>query len=346
MKRYKVQWAFHQRINDPNIYSKEAPAKEEVGYLLGSWLPRHLKSRAEHPELRQASPEFEQSVKYMAAELPRLVGEGKVWEAYELWEDFYLRFESELGYPLWLAFGTVIVEGSPETGLKNRVKLLPPMDNPLEKYGGGHEFVSLNPTLELVNTFIDEIVGVALRKADLKGIQFTEQQVNAAVQETLKEIGEKYIYLHKEDEPKLYSDLRKGILGRLFPPSSIGLGAFQSWLVQYADFGGAWHPGRHTNEKRAKEQAKVYLERLMGILHQHISAEEHARGRTDYVEAGKKMIRHLKRLIDDGRIWAAYLDFKEFQQAWSRGPLPLEMCMGTMRVIPEPEPEACPGSAC
>lgn len=120
------------------------------------------------------------------------------------------------------------------------------------------------------------------------------------------------------------------------------LSAIQSWLVQYADFGGAWHPGHHTNEARAKEQARGYLQRLLHSLDMHLSAEESARGGTPYVREGEAVLHHVQYLLDNNMIWAAYLDFKKFQEDWnySRGPIPLEMAMGTMRVIPEPEPEA------
>lgn len=345
MKRYKVQWAFGDGVGQPNIYTQEDQARDEVAYLLGSWIQRHLANHVQMIEqgvTRPGSAEFEQAAKYMAEELPRLIGEDKVWEAYNLWEDFYGRFEKEFGYPLLVAIGTVIVQGSPETKLSNRFPLLPVTEEtPADKARReGHKLVTINPLMMLVDRVVMETAEVAERKAELKDIALTNEQFKRAVQETLDEIGNKYSYMHKGDEVPFAQELREGILKRLFPKSSIGLGAFRSWLVQYRDFGGVWHPGRHTNEARAKHQAQEYLETLLHSLSKHVGMEERARGRTEYIKAAQRLIHQVKRLIENGAIWAAYREFIQFQEDWRQEHMfPLEESIGTMRVLPEPEPE-------
>lgn len=321
MKRYKVQSAFYKEIAEPNIYSQEEAAKEKVAYLLGSWLSRHLahyiETVSEFPAEEKGSEEFKNGLRYVATELPRLIS-----------------------------------EGSKNTGLKNRVALMPAMKDPYKKYAKpGQRFVAMNPHRDLFNEFVSQIAEVAVNKASVKGIDLTEEQFRKALQETLDVVGPKYAYLYREDEQKLFAELREGILSRLFPKTSIGLGAFQTWLVQYADIGGAWHPGRHTNETRAKEQAREYLERLIESLGENVQFEEVARGKTKYVKEAHQFLEHIQYLLDNDMIWAAYLDLRQFQDDWSRGKeFPLAMSIGTMRVIPEPEseegPPSCPGRAC
>jgi hypothetical protein len=352
MKRYKTQWAFAKQISQPSIYSNEQAARDDVTYLLGNWLVRNLHSHINAPDYaKKGSAEFEESLRYIAREIPQLISENKVWEAYDLWEDFYLRFQNEFGYPLFLALGTVIVEGSKETGLKNRVPLLEVTEeSPLEKYGKGHKFVQINPVFEIRDRAVIEAAEVAQRKADLKGITITPEQFEKAVEDTMRAMDKKYSYLYRGDEQKLHSDIRQGILDKLFPRSSIGLGALKRWLVQYADMGGAWHPGRHMNEAHAREQAREYLEVLHKTLGKHIEGQKHIQGSEKYIGEATAFRRHLRNLLEHDYVWAAYLDLKQFQEDWSTGLyFPLELSMGTMRVIPEPERESgsyCPGSAC
>jgi hypothetical protein len=127
-----------------------------------------------------------------------------------------------------------------------------------------------------------------------------------------------------------------------------------SWLVQYADFGGAWHPGRHMNEGRAKVQAGEYLMTLLDHLSHHASAEAIGGRRPAYIKAATALVERIHYLLSDDMVWRAYLEYKKFERDWSSQfmPFPLEMAIGTMRVIPAPRPEpeedpsSCPGRAC
>jgi hypothetical protein len=148
--------------------------------------------------------------------------------------------------------------------------------------------------------------------------------------------------MDEESEAKYIAELREGVLRKLFPkPAGIGLGAFTSWRVQYADFGGAWHPGRHTNEERAKSDAKRYMTTLLHHLSVHADSEARAERNPEYVTEADHLAGHIQSLLDQDYVWTAYRDYKAFEERWNHHfyPFSLEMSIGSMRVIPTPEPE-------
>lgn len=122
---------------------------------------------------------------------------------------------------------------------------------------------------------------------------------------------------------------------------SYALGAFQSWLVQYADFGGAAHPSRHTNEERAKMEAEMYLRRLLHHLEVSSSVGAVGARRSEFTREAQRTIVNVTALLGTGNTWAAYQTYKEFEEEWNerQGHFPLTMSIGTMRVIPDPVPE-------
>lgn len=344
MKRYKVQWAFSLQVSEPVVHTVEAAARGEVAYLLGSWI---VKSLEQNIKLRESSslmkhyPEMEEGIRFLIPEIKRLMGLDMVWEAYDLWEDFYLRFENETGNPLYMNLGTVIVEGSPDTGLKNRIPLLDPKSPPpIEKMKGTHLLV--NPHMDLINRTIREVIKVAANKAALKDIKITEEQLDKAIYTTMEVVMNKYPYTDDESEANLVAELREGILRRLFPkPSGLGLGAFNRWLVQYADIVGARHEGRHTQEEIAKADAAEYLKILMHHLGVHADSQERVGRNKKYVKEANEMIQHIYWLLDNNLVWTAYVDFKGFEEKWDQKfeGFPLHLCIGTMRVVPTPEAE-------
>lgn len=342
MKKYKIQAAYSIKINKPSIHSDEVSARGEVAHLLGTWIRRGLQQYLESlsdPNFNRY-PELEEGIRQFLPELRRLMGEGKVWEAYELWEDFYIHFENVTGTPLYILTGSVIVEGSPGTGLKNRLPLMEPEDRPVDRYKG--RFIAVNTMDRRRAQLVKELIPVIINKASIKNIEITEGMFLEAIYLTDMAISGKYSLMDEEAEDQYFAELREGTLRRLFPKlSGLGLGAFQSWQVQYADFGGALHPGLHTNEELAKAQAGEYLTVLMSHLERHSDSEAGTGRNQDYVIEAEVLIRHIEYMIDMGYVWVAYLDYKAFERKWNNefAPFPLEMAIGTMRVIPEPEPE-------
>lgn len=345
MRKYEIQWAYALDIGRPVIHTNEARARGEVAHLLGTWIRRRLGdwlTKANSDPLFKRYPELEEAVQYLAPTLKRLMDEDLVWDAYDLWEDFYIQFENAPGYPLYVMLGTVIVRGSPETGLKNRVPLIKPLGMPpIEKYVEGPTIV-INKTQELKDQMLMELVEVILQKAQLKSIKITQEQFEAAINSVDRRLIEKYPYMDEASEAQYIAELREGILRRLFPKSvGIGLGSLKRWHVQYADFGGAWHPGYHTNEERAKQDAKQYLTTLLHHLSVHADSEARSERNPEYVTEADHLAGQIQYWLDNDAVWAAYLEYKAFEERWNHHfyPFSLEMSIGSMRVIPEPEPD-------
>lgn len=344
MKKYKVQWAYAVDIGTPVVHRDEAMARGEVAHLLGTRIRRNLTDylkRLEEDPGRH--PEFREGLRSFLPQLQQLIGSGNVWTAYELWEDFYLHFENEFDSPLYVIVGAVFVEGTPETGLKNRIPLLERMDvSPMEKYNKGPTQV-INRLDNLKMLMIEELIPVIRNKADLKGIKITDKDFVNAIESAERAVSRKYHYMDEESEAKYLAELREGILRKIFPKlSGPGLGAFKRWSVQYADFGGKRHASIHTNEDMAKGQTKEYLSWLLHHLSSVASMEAHVDRNIDFAMAAEEVDAKVRQLLKEDHVWAAYLQYKEFEEIWndSIGMFPLTMSIGSMRVVPEPEPES------
>src|SRR4029078_7816779 len=312
----------------------------------GTWIRRNLEhflsegGEFEAPE----HPEFFEGMQYLIPQIQQLIQAGKVWDAYDLWEDFYLRFENEFGRPLYAKISTVIVEGSPETGLKNKIPFIERTKiRPIEKYAEkGKITLAINRREDKMAAIVEDLLEVVSNKAQLKNIRITQEQFLKAIVASERALEGKFPYQDEESERQFLEAFREGILRRLFPKDKgMGLGAMRSWLVQYADFGGASHAGRHTNEERAKQDAGDYLMRLVKHLGMHASSEAIAGRNRKYVKSATDLVQRMHYLLSDDMVWRAYLEYKEFEHKWSPifHPFPLEMSIGTMRVLPTPEPE-------
>lgn len=345
MRRYTVQWAYALDIGTPVVHRNEEMARGEVAHLLGTWIRRRLGDwieRTDSSPIFKRYPELEKSVRYLVPTIGRLMQEGLVWDAYDLWEEFYVTFENVLEYPLYVMLGTVIVQGSKETGLKNRVPLIEPMDGPPADYYIKTPTVVINKTQELKDQMIAELLEVIFRKAGLKDIELTREQIEDAIDSTDRRLQGKYPYMDEESEAKYIAELREGILRKLFPKlSGPGLGALQRWMVQYADFGGTWHPARHTNEEMAKDETALHLRTLLHHLGVQADHNSHMERNQEFVAEATELIHHVIYLLDNNMVWAAYLDYKAFEDKWDHhfAPFTLTMSIGSMRVSPEPESE-------
>jgi hypothetical protein len=126
------------------------------------------------------------------------------------------------------------------------------------------------------------------------------------------------------------------------PPEQAGppgpeMGAeFRRWRIQYADFGGSWHPSVHVHEEPLLSELTAWL----WIIIQHMGTQLHTmtfvhpRGRhehfADMTEAMKLITEHLQK----SEVWEAYRVLKEFEGQVSSdlGEFPLWMSIGTVIV--------------
>lgn len=348
MKIYKVQYGYAQDISSPSIHRNEEMAKGEVAYLLGQWLMKNLDSYWRMLEMRGPGEhaEFSQAAQVLVPEIMQLLAQGDVWTAYERWHDFYDRFENEFDFPLFVGIGTVIVETTDPHGPTPRRRLLkkgdvPPMIEHLPE--GGRVRYGMREEHEAVAA-LEDIMRAAAREAEKVGLKVTTDDFNKALNAVTEELAKQFA--GREESPEAMRDFyrraKEGVLRRLFGVSlGYSLGAFQSWLVQYRDFGGIWHPSFHTNEERAKLQAAEYLEAMAHHLDRNIFAESIVGRNEEYVVHGRNLVDRIRNLLADEKVWTAYRAYKEFAEEWEDqvGMFPLSMAIGAMRVIPAPEPE-------
>jgi hypothetical protein len=354
---YKVQWAYSKDIGVPAIHRNEDLAKAEVTHLLGNWIMKNLDSYWRQIVSRRGGhEEFVNSAKLLVPQVQGLIAQGDIWRAYELWQEFYDTYEFEFGFPLFVAIGTVLIETRDPAGPARHRPLMKrgavsPIEEHLKSAKSGVIVGAMREEHEAMWA-LEDIMRSAAEEVEKRGISITMEEFNKLFEAVIKEVQAQGEPKSDEEARSFIAKVKDEVLRRIGGLSmGYNLSAIQSWLVQYADMGGAWHPGRHTNEVRAKEQAREYLERLGQSLSKHVEFESAARGRTKYVREAREFLKHLQYLLDNDMIWAAYLDFRQFQDDWSRGrQFPLDMSIGTMRVIPEPEPEAgphrCQGSPC
>lgn len=341
---YKVQYAYSKEIGSPSLHKSEQMAKGEAAHLLGNWIMKNLDSYWRMLTLRgEKHPEFIEAAKVFVPEILGLLEQGLVWEAYNRWHDFYDRFENEFGFPLFVAIGTVLVETrDPKGPVPRRPIMRRSKVPPMIEYGGGREKPMVAAWREEHEAIasMEALMHEAAVEAERRGIEIKVTDFNKVVQAVSDEIAKQF-----QDRPETEETLRefhtlvhKGVLSRLFG-ASLGhtLGAITSWLVQYADFGGIWHPGRHTSERRAKVQAEEYLR----ILMHHLKSQTLVHRDEEVEMAMFRLIEEVESLLDQGLVWKAYLTFKEFEneQEESAEMFPLQMRIGTMRVTPEPVAE-------
>lgn len=344
MPLYKVQYGYAKEINSPSIHKNESMASREVAHLLGNWIMKNLDSYWRTLTLRgESHPEFTEAAKALVPEVLGLLEQGFVWEAYNRWHDFYDRFENEFRFPLFIAIGTVLVEvRDPKKRMLRRPLMQRSTVPPFVKYSGEREkpiVMAWREEHEAIAS-IEALMHEAAVEAERRGLKITIADFEKVVKAVSKEIAKQFQNRPETEEAlrEFQSLVHKGVLSRLFG-ASLGyrLGAITSWLIQYADFGGTWHAGRHTSERRAKYQAEEYLR----VLLHHLRTQTMVHRGEEFETAVFGLIQEVESLLDQGLVWKAYLTYKEFEREWDKSTemFPLHMRIGTMRVVPEPVAE-------
>jgi hypothetical protein len=143
MRMWKVQYAYGPEIGLPSVHRTEAAAKGDVAHLLGNWIVKNLASTIRNlereSELRH--PEFVMDGKAVAHQIIDLLNAGEVWQAYDVWQEFYDKYEFEMDVPLFVMIGTVVIESNQAEGPTRRGR---PMFRrterpPMEEYQAMHK---------------------------------------------------------------------------------------------------------------------------------------------------------------------------------------------------------------
>lgn len=133
---WRVQYAYAVEVGVPAVHAREEAARGEVAYLLGNWLMKNLSHAARKFTREGIGQEFAMDAGAVYEQIMGLLGADRVWEAYDVWQEFYRKFENELGYPLWVAIGTVIVDSGGVGGPATKLPFIKPgKKSPAEEYG-------------------------------------------------------------------------------------------------------------------------------------------------------------------------------------------------------------------
>lgn len=122
--------------------------------------------------------------------------------------------------------------------------------------------------------------------------------------------------------------------------------AVAGWIVQFAQMGGASHPSHFLDEERAKRFAEKQLQNFVHVMRRlgSMAAIYKDEGKSKQAESFLEAAAEIEGHLNAGHTWRAYHALKDYQdwvnQEFAADMMfPVEMQMGTMRVIPTPEPE-------
>ena len=120
------------------------------------------------------------------------------------------------------------------------------------------------------------------------------------------------------------------------PGPEMGAPAMRRWTIQYADFGGSWHPSIHVHEEPLLGELEAWLRIIMQHMETQIRTEgfAHPRGRGEFIAEMARVMGVISEHLQKSDIWRAYGEFKEFEGrvAGERAEFPLWMSIGTVIV--------------
>lgn len=342
MSIWRVQWVWAKEAGCPSMHRTEEPAKGEVAYLVGDWIMKNMGSNIRRMERADEEREFTAAARAVLQEVPALVSQGMVWEAYDRWQEFYEKYERHFGYPLFVMTGTVLVDARDAKMPLRTKKLMPGGPIPEAEFAGVGRPVVVRVGREAGE--IENIVRTILRQLQAAGRTLSEEEYERLYFESAEEATR----VAKEeaaragrratlDDANLAFERafrrRVGLAGaRLAGPL---LGA-RVWTIQYADFGGAWHPSMHRNEGMAKAEVSEILLRLLDNLRRHASSFAMVRREDEYVSAARAADDKIMSLLSSEKddVWGALEAWYAFMDEWEGHwqPIPLSMSIGTIRV--------------
>lgn len=191
-----MQYAYGPEIGLPSVHRTEAAAKGDVAHLLGNWIVKNLASTIRNlerePELRH--PEFVMDGKAVAHQIIDLLNAREVWQAYDVWQEFYDKYEFEFDVPLFVMIGTVVIESNQAEGPARRGR---PMFRrtdkpPMVEYQAMHKgevpiMFGHRENLEF-NMIMLQFINKVREKLKAEGRQMPESEFEAKVSEAVDQV--------------------------------------------------------------------------------------------------------------------------------------------------------------
>lgn len=195
MKLWKVQYAYAVEIGLPAVHRNEDSAKGEVAYLLGNWLIKNLASVVRNEDRMGEHAEFVMDGKAVANQIIGLLNAGQVWEAYDVWQEFYDKYEFEYGNPLFVTMGTVIVETNQAEGpmRRGRPMIQRTAKRPIEEYKEMRQtdrplVFGMREELE-IDVVLRQVVNRLVRKLEAEGKQMTKGEFTQHLTGVLEQVS-------------------------------------------------------------------------------------------------------------------------------------------------------------
>lgn len=189
MKLWKVQYAYAPEVGTPSVHHTEASAKGEVAHLLGNWLMKNLASLVRNTERQKESPEFVMDGKAVVHQIIELLNAGQVWQAYDVWQEFYQKYEMEFERPLFVMIGTVIVETN-EPPFRQQRPLIPQgTQRPVDQYKvpGRETRVAMREEME-VDVVMRQVINRLVPKLEAEGKKMTKGEFMRHLVEVLEQV--------------------------------------------------------------------------------------------------------------------------------------------------------------
>lgn len=340
MKVYRVQFAYGAHIACPTVHKDEAPAKKETAFLLDNWLMRNVGAIARHHARKGDHPAFARDGALLVQQVRALLAEGRIWEAYDLFQDFHDRYEFEFENPLYMVVGTVVVDTrEAEPYRKRRAMPVPPMPpyaldpealppwmiNP-------EEFEVVSVLRNVIERFRERLI------AEGRTITFGEfrRQASEVVQKLLEETeGREDLTIEQQVE------MAEQALKRRFGLSGPAREGRRIFRVSYRDLtclvGQEECASVYTDEDLAKAHVADLLRTLAKRLEEQAWAARELARAPQYVADAGVTAPLVRSQLDKANVWEAYRLWMDFESRYPLGPepelgVPLHMQIGGVLV--------------
>lgn len=336
MKVYRIQKVGAEHVGCATVHKDEASAKAETASILEAFVLSNLNAMVRHNARWGTRQEFVQAgVELLGQARALLSGKPKrVWEVYDLWQEFYDRFETEFGPPLFMVLGTVNVDTREAEPLQKR-RLFPATGTPpFESVRGPSQLLEA-AELE-VYSIVLRIERLVLERAKATGEEMPSAEFRRKAGEVVKELekaarGED---LPWETQAAMVEEALKKRFGLSGP-------AMRIWRVIYMDIlclareGGCINS--YTDEELAKEHTASLLRTVAGRLEDQARAARSLGRAHAYVADVGETAPLVRAALEEGNVWGAYEIWNAFETRHPMGPepqlgYPLHTQIGTVRV--------------
>lgn len=335
MKVYRVQLVGAQHVACPTVYKDEKAAQAETAMILKGFVLQNLNAMVRHNARWNTRPEFVQAGTAFLVQAQEMLAQGRTWEAYDAWQDFYDAHEMDFGPPLWMVLGSVNVDTREAEPLRKR-RLFEA--TPAPPYESVQEPTEIMEAAELEVISIIKKVQRLVQEKTLRetGREITSAEFKRQARDVVKEIEQaaQGAELPWESQATMVEDALKKRFGLS--------GTMRVWKVTYLDIlcliqGGGGCVNSYTDEELAKEHTASLLRTVVGRLDDQARTASDLGRAPQFVLEARQSIPLVRAALEESDVWRAYTIWREFEERHPFGPepqlgYPLHTQIGSLRV--------------